>query len=128
MPCNHSTLHDCIMRQAVPPQHREFARSMRREAARAENMLWQALRGRQLEGLKFKRQVPLDGYILDFLCMEARLIIEVDGGQHSGSTRDAARDAHFESAGFTILRFWNDEVERNLDGVCRHILHVAGRL
>jgi very-short-patch-repair endonuclease len=72
---------------------------MRSDATKAENMLWQALRNRQLEGLKFKRQAPLDGYILDFVCFEARLIVEVDGGQHSGSTRDVRRDRHFESQG-----------------------------
>ncbi len=85
-------------------------------------MLWQALRNRQLEGLKFKRQVPLDGYILDFICFEMRLIVEVDGGQHSQSQRDAERDRHFAMKGFKTLRFWNDEVERNIDSVCLAIL------
>ena len=56
---------------------------MRADSTKAENVLWQALRNKQLEGLKFKRQVPLDGYILDFVCFDARLIVEVDGGQHS---------------------------------------------
>lgn len=67
---------------------------MRAYATKAENMLWQALRGRQLEGLKFKRQVPIDGYMVDFVCFEEKLIIEVDGGQHSESAADATRDAH----------------------------------
>jgi very-short-patch-repair endonuclease len=58
---------------------------MRAEATKAENLLWQALRNRQLAGLKFKRQVPLAGYIVDFVCFEARLIVEVDGGQHAGT-------------------------------------------
>ena len=96
---------------------------------RVENLLWQALRSKQLDGLKFKRQVPLDGYILDFVCFEAKLIVEVDGGQHSESTRDLARDSHFESQGFRTIRFWNDEVETNIDGVCMTILLEArGRL
>lgn len=98
------------MRQTVPPPHRSFARAMRSDATKAENLLWQALRNRKLEGLKFRRQVPLDGYILDFVCFEARLIVEVDGGQHSQSARDAVRDRHFESKGFRTLRVWNDEV------------------
>ncbi|WP_342586164.1 endonuclease domain-containing protein [Mesorhizobium hungaricum] len=85
----------------------------------------QALRNRQLNGLKFKRQVPLDGYILDFACFEARLIIEVDGSQHADSQGDVARDRHFEMRGFRILRFWNEEVERNLDAVCEAILLAA---
>jgi len=90
-------------------------------------MLWQALRGGKLEGLKFKRQVPIDGFIVDFVCFEARLIIEVDGGQHSENAADAERDAHFERQGFRTLRFWNDEVERELDAVCGMVLKVAGR-
>jgi very-short-patch-repair endonuclease len=84
---------------------------MRADATKVENVLWQALRNRQLEGLKFKRQVPLEGYILDFVCFEVRLIIEVDGSQHSDSQRDIVRDRHFEGQGFRVLRFWNDEVE-----------------
>lgn len=96
---------------------------MRADATRAENMLWQALRGGQLEGFKFKRQVPLDGYIIDFVCFARKLIIEVDGGQHSENAKDTQRDVHFDEAGFETLRFWNHEVERNLDGVCEHILH-----
>ncbi|HET9536956.1 MAG TPA: endonuclease domain-containing protein [Mesorhizobium sp.] len=95
---------------------------MRADATKAENLLWQALRNKQLERLKFKRQVPLDGYILDFVCFEARLIVEVDGGQHSESRRDAARDRHFETQGFRTIRFWNDEIEHNLDAVCLAIL------
>ncbi|MGO4558576.1 MULTISPECIES: endonuclease domain-containing protein [Phyllobacteriaceae] len=113
------------MRQPVRPLHRGFARSMRTDATKAENMLWQALRNRQLNGLKFKRQVPLDGYILDFACFEARLIIEVDGSQHAELQRDTVRDRHFETRGFGILRFWNEEVERNLDAVCGAILQAA---
>ncbi len=98
---------------------------MRADATRAENVLWQALRNKQLEGLKFKRQVPLGGYIIDFVCFDAKLIVEVDGGQHAESKSDAERDAYFESQGFRTLRFWNDEVENNIDGVCRHILSVV---
>jgi very-short-patch-repair endonuclease len=113
------------MRQRVPPTHRRFAREMRADSTKAENLLWQALRNKQLEGLKFKRQVPMDGYIVDFACFDARLIVEVDGGQHSESQRDVERDSHFTAQGFRTLRFWNDEIERNLDDVCRTILHEA---
>ncbi|MDB5556496.1 MAG: endonuclease protein [Rhizobium sp.] len=95
---------------------------MRDDSTKAENMLWQQLRNRQMEGHKFRRQVPVDGYILDFVCLEAKLIIEVDGGQHSESRRDAVRDAHFKSEGFRIMRFWNDEIEQALDFVCKSIL------
>ncbi|WP_163272002.1 endonuclease domain-containing protein [Chelativorans alearense] len=116
-------------RQPIPPPHRTFARTMRADATKPETLLWQALRNKQLEGLKFKRQVPLNGTILDFVCFEARLIVEVDGGQHAESAPDAERDRRFEDEGFKTLRFWNDEVARNLDGVCLTILHEAqGRL
>jgi very-short-patch-repair endonuclease len=117
------------LRKPVPPPHRAFARAMRADATKAENVLWQALRNKQLEGLKFKRQEPLDGYVLDFVCFEARLIVEVDGGQHSESASDAARDRHFEAAGFRVLRCWNDEVLKGIDAVCLMILGEAqGRL
>jgi very-short-patch-repair endonuclease len=86
-----------------------------------------ALRGKQLEGLKFRRQVPLDGYIVDFVCFEARLIIEVDGGQHSESQRDKVRDLHFERQGFATIRVWNDEVLTNIDSICLTILREAQR-
>jgi len=112
-----------------PKAHRRYARAMRVDATRAENLLWQALRGSRLEGFKFRRQVPLDGYIVDFVCYAARLIVEVDGGQHSENPKDEARDAHFAREGFEMLRFWNNEVETNLDGVCDHILHhLQGRM
>jgi very-short-patch-repair endonuclease len=99
---------------------------MRAEATKPENVLWQALRNRQLAGLKFKRQVPPGGYILDFVCFEARLIVEVDGGQHAESNRDVERDRVFESQGFRTLRFWNDEVIGNIDAVCETIMREAG--
>jgi very-short-patch-repair endonuclease len=105
-----------------PPTHRKFARSMRIDSTKAENMLWQQLRNRQMDGHKFRRQVPMDGYILDFVCAEARLIIEVDGSQHAESRRDKTRDAYFRSQGFRVIRFWNEEIEAGLDFVCRSVL------
>jgi very-short-patch-repair endonuclease len=114
-----------LPRQQVPPSHRSFARAMRADATKAEDILWQALRNKQLEGVKFKRQVPLDDYILDFVCFEARLIVQVDGGQHNQSMADLKRDRHFELRGFKIVRFWNNEVERNIDGTYLEILGEA---
>jgi very-short-patch-repair endonuclease len=105
-----------------PPTHRKFARSMRIDSTKAENMLWQQLRNRQMDGHKFRRQVPMDGYILDFVCAEARLIIEVDGSQHAESRRDKTRDAYFRSQGFRVIRFWNEEIEAGLDFVCWSVL------
>ena len=110
----------------IPASNRQFARGMRADATKAENILWQALRNERLGGLKFKRQTPIAGYIVDFVCFEARLIVEVDGGQHSGSARDAERDALLASQGLRTVRFWNDEVERNIDGVCMTILREVG--
>ncbi|MGY5779133.1 endonuclease domain-containing protein [Rhizobium sp. LEGMi135b] len=110
------------MRRDVPDRLRQFAKAMRSDATKTENMLWQALRRSQLEGFKFKRQVPIDGYILDSVCFEARLIIGVDGAQHAESSKDKERDMHFSNQGFRTLRVWNHEVMTNLDGVCLTIL------
>jgi very-short-patch-repair endonuclease len=110
-----------------PPVNRLRARTMRKDSTLAENMLWQVIRGGKLEGLKFRRQVPMHNCILDFICFDARLIVEVDGSQHALSDADRQRDAFFREQGFTTLRFWNDEIERNLDFVCLSILsHASG--
>jgi very-short-patch-repair endonuclease len=89
---------------------------MRRDATLAENILWQAIRNNQLGGLKFKRQAPLLGYIVDFVCFRSKLIIELVGSQHSGSNSDLERDKCLKASSFKTLRFWNDEIIRNLDG------------
>lgn len=86
------------------------ARDLRANMTDAERRLWQGLRGRQLGGYKFRRQIPIGPYIVDFACLEARLVIEVDGGQHLGSAEDQARDAWLMSEGYRVFRFWNHEV------------------
>ena len=93
---------------------------MRRDATDCEKLLWAKLRNRQVSGAKFRRQVPIGRYIADFLCAEARLIVEVDGGQHSPEV-DAARTQFLESRGFRVIRFWNNEVSGNLAGVLQVI-------
>jgi very-short-patch-repair endonuclease len=99
----------------------ERARQMRREMTEAERKLWWHLRRRDLEG-RFRRQVPLGEYIADFACLEARLVIEVDGGQHvEQQTYDTARTAWLESQGFRVLRFWNHEVFTELNNVLETI-------
>ncbi len=110
------------MRYRPPELHRKRARDMRADATRPEDALWQMLKDRRLDGFKFRRQVPLKGYILDFVCFEARLIVEVDGWQHAESQTDAVRDAMFRAEGFRILRFWNDEVSDSPDAVSFAIL------
>lgn len=87
-------------------------------------MLWHQLRARQLAGAKFRRQVPLKGYILDFVCFEEMIIIEVDGSQHAENRRDEVRDAVFREDGFRVVRFWNEDVEPGLDFVCKSIVAI----
>lgn len=100
---------------------------MRSDPTKAESILWEALRASRLEGLKFRRQVPLGPYIVDFVCFEKKLIIEADGGQHSDSNSDAHRDAYFATQGYATIRFWNDEIVKDAMAVCAHILMVAKR-
>jgi len=83
----------------------------------AERKVWYALRDRRFVQFKFRRQVPVGPYIADFVCFEARLVIELDGGQHAGSCRDKRRDRWFATNGFRVLRFWNNEVLLNIEGV-----------
>lgn len=89
---------------------------MRRQATDAEAALWSQLRGRRLQGYKFKRQWTLGPYIVDFCCWERRLVIEADGGQHN-EAGDAGRTAWLESEGYRVIRFWNNDVLTNMDGV-----------
>jgi len=93
------------------------ARIMRREPTPAERVLWKALRDKRLHGVKFRRQVPLGPYIVDFYCPAARLVVEVDGVVHADSLTDPTRDEWLRAQGLHVLRFWNDEVLRNVDGV-----------
>ncbi|MGH7096874.1 MAG: endonuclease domain-containing protein [Stellaceae bacterium] len=96
----------------------ERARALRREMTAAEKKLWQRLRLRQTEGYRFRRQVPIGRFIADFACHEARVIVEIDGGQHDpASEMEACRTRFLESEGYRVLRFWNNEVLENLDGV-----------
>ncbi len=88
----------------------------------AEERLWRELRGRRLNGIKFRRQVPLGPFVADFLCAEAMLIVEIDGSQHADSDYDRQRDAELKERGFRVLRFWNDDVLREVDSVCDTII------
>ncbi|MGZ8415714.1 MAG: endonuclease domain-containing protein [Methyloceanibacter sp.] len=93
------------------------ARSLRGRMTDAERKLWYMLRGRRFADAKFRRQVPLGNYVADFLSFETRVVVEVDGGQHSDNASDIARDDWFRSQGFTVVRFWNSDVLKNLEGV-----------
>ena len=103
------------------------ARKLRRTDTDTERKLWRHLRDRRLDGLNFKRQVIIDDKIADFVCWDARLIVEVDGGQHAGQVaQDLEHTRVLENAGFLVLRFWNNEVLSNTEGVLTVILdHVV---
>ena len=97
------------------------ARALRQNLTDAEKKLWQAIRYRQLKGARFRRQVPLGNFIVDFACLESRLILEIDGGQHNESNSDIRRDEWLKLSGFHVLRFWNNDVLGNLPGVLETI-------
>jgi very-short-patch-repair endonuclease len=93
----------------------------------AEKKLWSRLRGRQIGNFKFRRQAPLEGYIVDFLCIEKRQVVEADVGQHAEMTaKDKERTENLEAAGYQVLRFWNPEVLQNIDGVVEAIMRALG--
>ncbi|MGH6879560.1 endonuclease domain-containing protein [Hypericibacter sp.] len=107
---------------------REFAKLLRRNLTPVEWRFWHSVKSRQLAGAKFRRQVPVGPYVADFLCISARLIVELDGGQHSETvSADAARTRYLEEQGYRVLRFWNNDVMTNLEGVLRIVeLALAG--
>jgi|SRR6516225_6160702 very-short-patch-repair endonuclease len=103
---------------------RDRARSLRAAQTEVERKLWQRLRSRQLNGAKFRRQHPIGSYVVDFFCLDARLVIELDGSQHGEENErqaDQRRTAYLESQGYRVLRFWNEEVMDNIDGVLEAI-------
>jgi very-short-patch-repair endonuclease len=100
----------------------KFAKRLRKDMTEAEGKLWSALRGRRFENFKFRRQVPIEKYIADFVCHDCKLIVEVDGQQHEGSEHDEVRDAYLKSVGYRVLRFWNPDVYVALDGTLLAIL------
>jgi very-short-patch-repair endonuclease len=89
---------------------KRLAKIMRRRPTGAEGKLWQIVRDRRFSGFKFRRQVTIGSYIVDFVCFERKLIAEADGSQHNGSVRDESRDAWFRSQGFRVRRFWNGDI------------------
>jgi very-short-patch-repair endonuclease len=102
-----------------------FAKTMRRNPTDAEALMWRRLRGTRLLEFKFKRQQPIGGYIVDFVCFERRLVIEIDGGQHADDVEaDRARSNWLESEGFRVLRFWNNEVLQSTDDVLESIVRA----
>jgi 2-isopropylmalate synthase len=106
-------------------QKRDFARALRRDATDAERIIWRLLRDRRLDGVKFRRQVPIGPFIANFASIEHRLVVELDGGQHAESASDVSRDSFLTANGWRVLRFWNNEVTRNREGVWESIQHAV---
>lgn len=98
-----------------------IAKKLRNRQTDAEKRLWRHLKAKQLEGVKFRRQEPIGKYIVDFASFDKKLVIELDGGQHAEDVRDAGRDAWLRTQGFEVLRFWNNEIFENFDGVLAEI-------
>jgi very-short-patch-repair endonuclease len=112
----------------VSPRRRSQAKSLRRTMTRAETLLWRYLKTHHLDGMQFRRQTPIGPYITDFCCHSARLIVELDGETHDfgeNQLRDAKRDRWFATQGYRVLRFVNDDVLKNLEGVIATIRSVA---
>jgi very-short-patch-repair endonuclease len=108
---------------------RARSRFLRQNMTEAERRIWQILRSRQMNGYRFRRQVPIGRYIADFVCHEARLIVEIDGGQHDRSSpQEAERSGFLQNEGYRILRFWNNDVLANLEGVHAIITEELGRI
>lgn len=108
----------------------DFTKALRKNATDAEKILWYHLRARRFFGYKFRRQVRVEQYIVDFICFEKKLVIELDGGQHaepSEQNLDQKRTFDLERLGFQVLRFWNHDVFENLDGVLMRILETLKR-
>ena len=102
-----------------------IARKLRKNQTPQEQILWNILRNRQVLGYKFRRQYPIGNYVVDFVCKENKMIIEIDGGQHNtpeGILADENRTKYLQSVGYKILRFWNNEIDNNIEGVYQKII------
>jgi very-short-patch-repair endonuclease len=104
---------------------RPLAKQLRTHMTDAEQRLWYRLRAHRFLDLKFKRQAPIGPYVVDFICFEQKLIIEVDGGQHADSTADCRRDDWLHREGYQVMRFWNDDVLKRTDAVLDEVAKVV---
>lgn len=103
------------------------AQKLRKHQTPAEQRLWNLLRDKKLAGYKFRRQFPIGNYVADFVCFQHRLIIEADGGHHADNAADIVRTADLERQGWQVIRFWNNEILRNSEGVLLTILSELER-
>ena len=111
----------------LEPDQRNFARKLRENSTDAERALWRGLRGGQLQNARFRRQHPLGPYFLDFACLAEKLVVEVDGGQHAECATDGVRDQWLVGRGWRVLRFWNNEILGNIEGVLTVIAEAIVR-
>ncbi|HYH37912.1 MAG TPA: DUF559 domain-containing protein [Azospirillum sp.] len=105
----------------LPTGTKKLARALRSQPTDAERALWRMLRSRQLDGWRFRRQHPVPPFVLDFACVEAKIAVEADGGQHCDSRHDAHRDRVLRGLGLRLLRFWNPDILTNPEGVAETI-------
>ena len=104
------------------------ARTLRKNSTIHENIIWNLIRNRQLNGLKFVRQYPIGKYIVDFACRDKKIVIELDGGQHNNEFNiiyDEERIKYIESLGYKVFRFWNNEIDSNIEGVYEKLLEIT---
>ncbi|CAN5611492.1 endonuclease domain-containing protein [soil metagenome] len=115
-------------RRRINPATLDKARDLRQSTAPAEHKLWHRLRGRSLDGLKFRRQTPIGPFIADFVCQEMKLVIELDGPSHNErGVYDDARTDYLQQQGYRVIRFLNEDVHANIDAVLKTILRECGR-
>jgi len=103
-----------------------LARNLRSNSTDAERLLWKHIRGRAINGLKFRRQYPVGNYIADFVCLEKRVVVELDGGQHNENKQDVVRDAWLAENGYKVVRIWNNDVLGNIEGAVDSIFNNCG--
>ena len=104
-----------------------IAKTLRKNMTSQERKLWSMLRNHKFYGYEIRRQYPIDDYVVDFICRDKKIIIEVDGGQHNEKTNieaDNVRTKHLENKGYKVIRFWNNDIDKNIDGVYRELMRV----
>jgi very-short-patch-repair endonuclease len=103
------------------------AKNLRKNMTDAEKLFWYKVRDRRLAGYKFKRQVPVGPYIVDFSCLDYKVVVEIDGGQHNDNSADIIRDQFLQDSGFKVLRYWNNEILNNIDGVLEALILILNK-
>ncbi len=105
----------------------EQAKYLRKNMTDAEKVFWLKVRAKRLSGYKFKRQAPVGKYVVDFICHSAKLVVEIDGGQHNECASDKVRGEYLENLGFKVVRYWNNEVLGNIDGVLEALSSILSQ-